>query len=39
VDADGKLSGVVSLDDLVVLLAEQLGSLAETIRREIAPRG
>jgi CBS domain-containing protein len=39
VDADGKLSGVVSMDDLLVLLAEQLGSLAETVRREIAPRG
>jgi CBS domain-containing protein len=37
VDADGKLAGVVSMDDLIVLLAEQLGSLAEAIRREIAP--
>jgi CBS domain-containing protein len=37
VDADGKLAGVVAMDDLIVLLSEQLGSLAEAIRREIAP--
>jgi CBS domain-containing protein len=38
VDADGKLKGLVSLDDLLVLLADQLGSLAHAIRSEIQPR-
>ena len=34
VDAEGLLSGVVSLDDLVLLLADQLTGLAECIRHE-----
>ena len=36
VDEEGALEGIVTLDDLLVLLAEQLGSLAETVRQEIA---
>lgn len=35
VDADGMLEGLVSMDDLVILLAEQLGSIANAIRKEI----
>ena len=35
VDAEGLLSGVVALDDLVLLLADQLTGLARCIRREI----
>jgi CBS domain-containing protein len=35
VDAAGRLEGVVSLDDLLLLLSEQLGALAETVRAEI----
>jgi len=35
VDAEGMLSGVVSLDDLVLLLADQLTSLAQCIRHEV----
>jgi CBS domain-containing protein len=38
VDADGKLQGLVSLDDLLILLTDQLGSLAHAIRSEIQPR-
>lgn len=38
VDADGKLEGLVSLDDLLILIAEQLGGLAHAIRSEIQPR-
>jgi CBS domain-containing protein len=34
VDAEGRLEGVVSLDDLLPLLARQLGDLAEAIRSE-----
>jgi len=37
VDAQGKLRGLVSMDDLLVLLAEQFGDLAHTIRKEIEP--
>jgi CBS domain-containing protein len=37
VDDAGQLEGLVSLDDLVVLLSEQLGTLGETVRRELAP--
>lgn len=35
VDAEGRLEGVVSLDDLLPLLAQQLGGLAEAIRGEL----
>jgi CBS domain-containing protein len=35
VDAEGKLTGIVALDDLVLLLADQLGDLAQCIRREL----
>jgi len=38
VDEEGELEGIVTLDDLLVLLAEQLGSLAETVRQELAGR-
>jgi CBS domain-containing protein len=38
VDEEGELEGIVSLDDLLVLLAEQLGSLAETVRQELVGR-
>jgi CBS domain-containing protein len=37
VDANGKLRGLVSMDDLLVLLAEQFSDLAHTIRKEIEP--
>lgn len=36
VDAEGQLEGLLSLDDLVLLLSDQLADLAQTIRREIA---
>lgn len=36
VDEAGRLEGVVSLDDLLPLLADQLGELAEAIRGELA---
>jgi CBS domain-containing protein len=36
VDADGHLEGVVALDDLLPLLADQLGDPAEAIRGELA---
>jgi CBS domain-containing protein len=35
VDAEGLLSGVVSLDDLLLLLGDQLAGLTQCIRREI----
>jgi CBS domain-containing protein len=35
VDADGRLEGVLALDDLLPLLAGQLGELAEAIRGEL----
>ena len=35
VDADGRLEGVVALDDLLPLLAGQLGELAEAVRAEL----
>jgi CBS domain-containing protein len=38
VDEEGELEGIVTLDDLLVLLAEQLGSLAETVRQELVGR-
>lgn len=37
VDDDGQLKGLVSMDDLLILLADQLGSLATVIRKEIQP--
>ena len=36
VDDEGRLEGVVSLDDLLPLLADQLGELADAIRGELA---
>jgi CBS domain-containing protein len=35
VGAEGALEGLVSLDDLLVLLADQLGSMASVIRQEL----
>jgi len=35
VDAEGRLEGVLALDDLLPLLADQLGDLAEAIRGEL----
>jgi CBS domain-containing protein len=35
VDEDGMLQGIVSMDDLIILLAEQFGSIANAIRKEI----
>jgi CBS domain-containing protein len=35
VDAEGRLEGVISLDDLLPLLARQFGELAEAIRGEL----
>ena len=35
VDAEGDLCGLVSMDDLVMLLADQLGDLADVIREEL----
>jgi CBS domain-containing protein len=39
VDDRGHLVGVIALDDLVMRLAEDLGGLAEAIRKEVAPPG
>jgi CBS domain-containing protein len=36
VDEEGRLEGVISLDDLLPLLADQLGALADAIRGELA---
>jgi CBS domain-containing protein len=36
VDEDGRLEGVISLDDLLPLLADQLGALADAVRGELA---
>jgi len=36
VDEAGELEGIVTLDDLLVLLGDQIGSLAETVRQEIS---
>jgi CBS domain-containing protein len=36
VDEAGRLEGVISLDDLLPLLADQLGDLADAIRGELA---
>ncbi len=37
VDAEGRLRGLVSLDDLLVLLAGQLGDLSEAVRKAVDP--
>ena len=37
VDGTNKLIGVVSLDDVVRRLAEELGAVADTIERELLP--
>jgi CBS domain-containing protein len=37
VDDAGDLIGVIALDDLLMRVAEDLGGLAETIRKEVAP--
>lgn len=37
VGEDGSVKGVIALDDLVVVFADQLEKLARTVRREIAP--
>jgi CBS domain-containing protein len=34
VDSDGALVGIVSLDDVLELMAEELGNLANTVRQE-----
>jgi len=36
VDEDGELEGIVTLDDLLVLFAEQLAGLVDTVREEIS---
>jgi CBS domain-containing protein len=35
VDAAGNLTGIVAMDDLLILLADQLGDLASAIRDEV----
>ena len=35
-DPDNGIQGFIALDDLVMLFAHQIGSLAETVRREVA---
>lgn len=35
VDDDGRVRGLIAMDDLVMLLAEQLGDLAQVVRKEI----
>ncbi len=37
IDVDGKAIGMVSLDDLIVLLAGELGQTAETVRENRGP--
>jgi CBS domain-containing protein len=39
VDSQGRLEGLVSMDDLVMLLADQLGALAGAIRAELGMLG
>lgn len=38
VDDDGRLDGIVTLDDLIVLIAGELGAAAEVIERQSPPR-
>jgi CBS domain-containing protein len=35
VDEDGKLEGIVTLDDVIVLLGTELGNVAETVQAQI----
>jgi len=37
VEDDGTVCGLISMDDLLVLISEQLAELAQVIRKEIAP--
>jgi CBS domain-containing protein len=37
VDDGGRVLGLISFDDVLVLLADQLEDLAEVIRKEIGP--
>jgi CBS domain-containing protein len=37
IDAEGQLEGLVSMDDLLVLLIDQLSGLAQAVRKEIEP--
>jgi CBS domain-containing protein len=37
VDDDGRVRGLVSFDDVLVLLADQLEDLAQVVRKEIGP--
>ncbi|WP_336036793.1 CBS domain-containing protein [Halobacterium yunchengense] len=37
VDGDGALEGIVALDDLVVLLSDELGHLADVVEAESPP--
>lgn len=39
VDDQGDLVGLVAMDDLLMRLGEELGGLAEAIRKEVAPSG
>lgn len=36
VDAEGQLAGIVSLDDLLLLLGKEMGDIAETIQNELS---
>jgi CBS domain-containing protein len=38
VDEEGLLEGIVTMDDLLLVLAQQLGWLADAVRRELKPR-
>ena len=37
VDENGQIEGFISWDDLIVVLAEQIGGLAEVVRKELEP--
>jgi len=37
IEDDGTVCGLISMDDLLVLISEQLAELAQVIRKEIAP--
>ncbi len=39
VDAEGRLRGLVAMDDLQILIAGQLGDLAEALRKAVTPAG
>jgi CBS domain-containing protein len=36
IDSDGKLAGIISLDDLLIHLGRQMGDIAETVRNELS---